>query len=305
MPYFLALDAGGTKTIGAIADDERELARAQTGCIQILRTDSENARRNLESLFAQLAGSQGIDLKSVTRTCIGISAAMVPLVANWIREAVQPLAGGELLLCGDEEIALDAAFYGGPGVLVVAGTGSNVVGRTHAGQIIHAGGWGPVLADEGSGQWIGREGLRSAFRALDEGKPTQMFESVIHHWQLTGLDDLVGKANATPVPDFSLLTPVIVSCAENGDAVALDVLKRAGEELAHLASLTIQRLRQLEKASVPRVAFTGSVLQHIALVRKAMVDALLKANPEVEVFPEAVDPVHGALWRARNRIVPA
>ncbi len=37
---------------------------------------------------------------------------------------------GELILLGDVEIALDAAFHGGAGVLVLAGTGSNVAGRT-------------------------------------------------------------------------------------------------------------------------------------------------------------------------------
>ncbi len=302
MSYFLALDAGGTKTIGAIANDERELARTQTGSIQILRNGDRDARRNLESLFNQLASSQDIGLDSVARTCIGTSGVSTPLVANWIRETVQSLVGGQLFLCGDEEIALDAAFYGGPGVLVVAGTGSNVVGRTRQGQTVHAGGWGPRLADEGSGHWIGYEGLRSAFRAKNEGRQTQLFDAVMEYWNLSGLHELVEKANATPAPDFALLAPVIVACAEKGDAVALEVLTHAGEELAHLALLAIRRSSELDESFVPRVAFTGSILRHIPIVRRAMIEALLRKHPEIEICPEPVDPVEGALWRARNGI---
>lgn len=303
MQYFLALDAGGTKTRGVLANAEWELARAQSGTIQLLRTDPETARQNLELLFAQLARNQPVDWRAITRTCIGTSGVIVPRVANWIRQTFQSLVGGELLLFGDEEIALDAAFYGGPGVLVVAGTGSNVVGRTLAGQIVHTGGWGPALADEGSGHWIGQEGLRSAFRALNEGRSTRLFESVLRYWKLDGLDDLVEKANAKPAPDFSQLTPVVVSCAETGDVVALEVLDRAGEELAHLALLAMAQMLRLNDTSPPqRVAFTGSVLERIALVRKAMTEALRRANPEIEVLPEPVDPVLGALWRARTGI---
>ena len=302
MQYFLGLDAGGTKTTGALADEERELARAAAGSIKVLRTGSNEARRNLTTLFTQLANSHGIDLRSITRICIGTSGGSVPLVTNWIRETVPQLAGGELLVCGDEEIALDAAFHGGPGVLVVAGTGSKVAGRTGDGQMVYAGGWGPALGDEGSGYWIGHEGLRSAFRALNEGRPTQLLESVIRYWQLAGVEQLVEKANAEPGPDFSKLAPLVISCAEQGDEVALEICRRGGEDLALLALSVMRQLRELGEKSTPRVAFIGSVLEHISLVRNAMANALHRANPEIEMLPQSVDAVEGAIWRARNRV---
>ena len=300
MLYFLGIDAGGTKTVGALANEERELARAQSGTIKLMRTGEEIARKNLASLLTQLAATTGVGLSSITRTCIGMAGFSVPLVTNWVRATVPQLIGGALLVCGDEEIALDAAFHGGPGVLVIAGTGSNVVGRTHDGRLAHAGGWGPALADEGSGHWIGHEGLRSAFRAMNEGQGTELFESIIAHWKLGGLGELIEKANAIPAPDFSQLVPVIVACAERGDAVGLDLLRRAGEELAHLTLVVIRRLREIGETSLPRVAFTGGVLHHVAAVRVAMVDALRRAEPAIEVLSEAVDPVQGALWRARQ-----
>ena len=54
------------------------------------------------------------------------------------------------------EIALDAAFGSGPGVIVIAGTGSIAYGRNAQGASARAGGWGSAISDEGSAHWIGR-----------------------------------------------------------------------------------------------------------------------------------------------------
>ncbi len=60
----------------------------------------------------------------------------------------------------DVELAHEAAFGGGPGVLVIAGTGSIAYGRSARGKSARAGGLGAYLGDEGSGFWLGREALR-------------------------------------------------------------------------------------------------------------------------------------------------
>jgi glucosamine kinase len=303
MRYFLAFDAGGTKTQCVLADEERELARVQEGTIKVLRADVELARRNLESLLAKVAQTSGVDLRSVSRTCIGTSGASVPFVARWIHDNLQSRVGGEVELCGDEVIALDAAFHGGSGVLVIAGTGSNIVGRSLSGKLTGSGGTGPILSDEGSGHWIGHQALRRAFRALDERRPTELIDDVLRFWNLTRIEELIGKANAAETPDFSTLTPIVVAAAERGDHVAQEVLQWGGEELARLVLLVIDRLREMDGLTgdaVPKVAFTGSVVKNVIPLRIAMITALKRKYPMVQVLPEAVDPVMGALWRARS-----
>jgi glucosamine kinase len=302
VPYYLAIDAGGTKTECVLADEANELARARTGTIKLLRVGPEQAGANLASALADLSTRSGIDLRHVARTCIGTSGASVPLVADWIRQALAQSVGGDLILCGDEEIALDAAFHGGGGVLVLAGTGSNVAGRTRDGRLTSAGGWGPTLDDVGSGFWIGHEALRRAFRALDERIPSILIERVQSHWQLDSLAVLIQLANSTPPPDFSQLTRLVVECAEQGDPVAAEVLARGGRELAYLAQLIIERLREMEDPAftLPDVAIAGSILGSIAPVRDAMTQALERAYPGVRVLPTPVDPALGALWRARS-----
>lgn len=301
MNFFLALDAGGTKTDYALADETRVLARVRTGTIKRMRVDAATASANLDSALAKLSAQTGISMQLVTRTCIGTAGITVPLVTDWLREAFASRVGGELLLLGDVEIALEAAFPGKAGVLAMAGTGSNVAGRTDGGQLIPAGGWGPALADQGSGHRIGLESLRAIFMAMDEERQTLLLPAVLDYWKLSSVDLLVEYANGLPAPDFSSLTEVVTRCAELGDETALAVLRQQGEELAHLVRLVIRRLRRASNRQdwVPPIAFTGSILENIPLVREALMAAVRREFPDVLTRDKVVDPIEGALFRAR------
>jgi N-acetylglucosamine kinase-like BadF-type ATPase len=302
MAYFLAIDAGGTKTDFVLADEMRVLARHRTGTIKRLRTDTDTALRNLDAGLAELTNASGIPMSSVLRTCIGTAGETVPLVADWLRQTVAERVGGSLLLLGDVEIALDAAFRGGAGVLILAGTGSNVAGRTPSGAMATCGGWGPMLADQGSGHAIGAHALRAIFLAIDEGRRTELQDAVLAFWDLPSIDLLVEHANRTPTPDVSRLTHLVLECAEGGDAVAQEVLRTEGEALAYLVRLLIRRLRNLQGDAtfVPTLAFAGSIMERVAPVREAMIAALRDEFPLLKASPGVVDPIEGALWRARD-----
>jgi glucosamine kinase len=302
MSFFLALDAGGTKTDYVLADETHELARVRTGTIKRMRVDAATACHNLESALAELSARTGVSMKAVTRTCVGTAGETVPLVKDWLRESITARVGGGLLILGDVEIALDAAFPGRAGVLVLAGTGSNVVGRTSQGELISAGGWGPMLADQGSGHMIGQQCLRAIFLAKDEERETLLAPAVLDFWQLSSLDQLVEYANTLPAPDFSTLMGIIMSCAELGDEIALAVLRQQGEELAYLVRLVIRRLRRAatEDDWTPPIAFAGSILENVPPLRDALISAVQREFPLVQAPDGGVDPIEGALWRART-----
>lgn len=302
MAFFLAVDAGGTKTDFVLADENRELARARTGTIKRMRTDAVTAQQNLEQALAELVTHSGVAMESVVSTCIGTAGERVPLVADWIQEAFTARVGGKLLLLSDVEIALDAAFPGEPGVLILAGTGSNVAGRSPGGKVTTAGGYGPALADQGSGHRIGHEALRALFLAMDEEQPTLLLKAVMARWELSSISDLIAYANRLPAPDFSQLAELVLGCAQKGDAVALSVLRQEGTALAHLASLVIHRVQRgsREPGWVPSVAFAGSIFAKIAPVREALIDALRREFPKLIALTGVVDPLQGALWQART-----
>jgi N-acetylglucosamine kinase-like BadF-type ATPase len=304
LAFYLALDVGGTKTEYVLADETRELARVRGGTIKRMRADAITATQNLDKALAELAALSGVSMKSVTRSCVGAAGVTVALVTDWIRETFAERVGGSLILVGDVEIALDAAFFGGPGVLVMAGTGSNVAGRTSAGDLTTAGGWGPALADQASGNRIGHQALRDMFLAIDEDRTTTLLPAILDLWQLSDLESLIGYANQIPAPDFTVLAPLVVRCAAAGDAVAQSVLRREAEDLAHLAHLVIERLRRADSNDrsdwLPDLAFTGSILEHVVPIREGIVDALRRDLPSLKVLPGVVDPILGALWRARS-----
>jgi len=305
----LGIDAGGSRTDAALADsvdgELRVLARAAAGSTKLLRVTEEHAARIWQDLLAELASKARVSLMDVRATCAGLSGHSVERVRQGALAMLRSQSAGEILLCGDEEIALDAAF--GPetsnqktaGVLVIAGTGSHAVTRTAAG-LAHAGGWGPALGDEGSGYWIGREAVRQALRARDERIPSLLLDRIAAAWQCTGensLADIVSKAHAQPPPDFSTLAPLVDECADAGDQVSVLLLHRAGEELARLAAAAWGQTGRTSNAHV-RVAWTGSVLRSGAMVRDAMRAALWVHLPQARLDEQPVDPVMGALHRA-------
>jgi glucosamine kinase len=358
MPLFLAIDSGGTKTRCLLADSTRILARASTGSIKLMRVSEVEATDRLQTMLHEVAASAQVSLADITRTCFGLAGFISLTGRTWARNTIAALVSGDLILCGDEEIALDAAFAGGPGILVIAGTGAIAIGRAPNGDLHRAGGWGPILGDEGSGFWIGLESIRAALRGQDRinlgGTSTCLLREIEQHWNLTSLADLVALANQRadaqrPAPDFASLAPVVARCAEQGDALALGVLERAGDELADLVTLVFHKMtaaapapkpgnsitsegqrpepyqtgvspQEPDLTSTPRaespadtpaarttfqgselhVAFTGSVLTHIASVRRAMVARVANSVPIAQVRESAVDPLEGALWRARQ-----
>jgi N-acetylglucosamine kinase-like BadF-type ATPase len=303
MAYYLAVDAGGSKTEFLLADEDHELGRSLTGTIKRVNADEAAAERNLGEAIAELEHRTGIGMSRVERTCIGTSGNTVPLVTDWLRQGFAKRLSGPLLIVGDVEIALDAGFFGGRGVLVLAGTGSNVAARTVNEEIITSGGWGPILADQGSGHWIGIEGLRRGFLARDEGRHSELLEAARRFWNLPSVDALIEFANTQPPPRYgSQFAREVVACADRGDAVAQEILERGGAELAYLVRLLIERMRKIEgdRFKIPAVAFAGSILAKVERMRTAIEYSLRLHYPDICILEKPVDPVLGALWRARR-----
>jgi glucosamine kinase len=302
MAYFLAVDAGGTKAEFLLAEEGCELARVTCGTVKRLNATEDQAARNLDDALSRLSAQTGIRVDQITRTCIGTSGNTVPLVTDWLRENFASRVSGSLRIAGDVDIALEAAFPAGRGVLVLSGTGSNVAGRGADGKIHTAGGWGPMLADQGAGHWIGLEALRRGFLAIDEQRSTSLLELARDHWHLPTVGALIEFANAEPRPPFADLTPLVVERATHGDEIAGAILDQSGKDLAYLARLVIERIVSAEdkRHTLPGVAIAGSVLGKIERVCDALMASLRTHYPTIQFVLEPADPVVGALHYART-----
>jgi N-acetylglucosamine kinase-like BadF-type ATPase len=244
----------------------------------------------------QQAGVSSVDAASA-----GIASASLPGVAEWVMDVFRDFDVARYEVVGDEIIALDAAFQGGAGILQIAGTGSNCIGRTASGKLASAGGYSSTLGDEGSGYWIGLHAVRRGLRAYDREEPTRILNEVSALWQTPTLTDLVLYGNATPGPDFAALAPMVAKLAAEGDGVAHGVMEQAASDLADFV-LTVHAklLRQDTSPNAIPVAWTGSVLEKIDTVREKFTAILRTALPGIDIATSATVSINGALWRAQQ-----
>ena len=314
MSYYLGIDGGGTKTTCAVGDELHLLASATAGPSNIVRVGEAPARESLQRSVRQACAAAGITPAQVEHTCVGGSGAARPELAEAVRRCLAEIVTTPIDVVGDMQIALEAAFDAGPGVIVIAGTGSIAYARDREGTTVRAGGWGFAIGDEGSAHWIGRAAVSELLRAADRSSgdmdssdsPGQHLETGLHSvlaqalfkaWGVQSLADLARAANSIPPPDFAALFPAV---AASEDDLARNVLTRAGRELAAIAAVVMQRLFARDQCASVRVAMTGGVFGHAKLVREVFYNELRLLEPRAEVNPQVVEPVEGALRMARR-----
>lgn len=301
MRYYLGIDGGGTKTTCAVGDETRLLTKATAGASNIIRVGEATARESLHQCVRQACSASGITLQQIEGTCVGGSGAGRPELAETVRSMLAEILPTPVVVVGDMEIALDAAFDAGPGVIVIAGTGSIAYGRNAAGKTARAGGWGFAIGDEGSAHWIGRAAVNGVLRHADEyvgtvsDQKSLLAGDLLKAWKVDSFIALARLANSNPPPDFAALFPAV---AASTDELSRQILTAAGRELARIGAIVMRHLFAAD--GVVRVATTGSVFGHAAAARETFYNELRRLDARAEVVAEIIEPVEGALRRARR-----
>lgn len=309
VPYYLGIDGGGTKTTCAVGDESRLLATATAGPSNVVRVGEAQARQSLQQAVRQACAAAGLAPAQVAYTCVGGSGAARRELAEIVRRFLAEILSTPIDVVGDMRIALEAAFDTGPGVVVIAGTGSIAYGRDRQGRTVRAGGWGFAIGDEGSAHWIGRAAVSAVLRAADlfsfdsgssdlySPQDSSLSAALCKTWGVGSPADLARAANSIPPPDFAALFPAV---AESTDDLATRVLTSAGTELAQVAAVVVHRLFPKDEIGPVPVAMTGGVFRHAPLVRQVFYNELRAIEPRTEVNPQVVEPVEGALCMARR-----
>ena len=298
MTIYLGIDGGGTKTSCVVADETSTLGSATTGGSNITRHGEARVREALHAAVKTACAAARVEPSQIESACVGLSGAGRVEVRDVVAGIMRELVGGRMTVISDLETTLQAAFHDGPGVITIAGTGSIAYGRDARGQTARAGGWGLAISDEGSAQWIGRRAVSAALGAKDAGLEPPLLATILKLWQLSSLDELVRRANASPPPDFSTLFRPVVSATDAGDPLARQLLDQAGAELAMLAGNVVRRLFAAED-SVP-VAMSGGVFRQSERVRQVFYNKLIAECPQARVDANLAEPVKGALELARK-----
>jgi N-acetylglucosamine kinase-like BadF-type ATPase len=245
MSCFLGFDGGGTKTECVLMDaDGRIMAQGGGGPSNPLRSGFDAATASLSAAADEALKSVGLHTYDVTGVCAGLAGAGRRAVVRRVlvflgREFRQAVAQ----VTTDCEIALEAAVGSGPGLVLIAGTGSVAYGRNAAGDTARAGGYGPWIGDEGSAFEIGRRAVAAVARTRDHAAPTSLLSEMIPaalgcpDWE-----DLTQRIMSDPDKVFPPLFSVVAEAAEQNDSAAMEILFSAATGLANLAMIVARRL---------------------------------------------------------------
>ena len=292
----LGLDGGGSHTVCLVVDGEgRELGRAVAGPCNHQSVGLEAATRALAEAIA--SARRAANALPLLAACLGMAGLDRDEDLRLIRRMVEPLLPGiPVEVVHDSEVALAAATGGRRlGVVVIAGTGSSAVGFDAGGRRARAGGWGHSLGDEGSGYDIARRGLNAATRAYDGRAPaTRLIERLVKAAGAASLEDLANRIylEGWTVGQVAALAPAVFAAANEGDAVASEIVKGAASELALAARAVVANLGMEELAF--DLVLSGGIFRGSPRLVELMGREVKAFAPRAAVSLPQHEPAYGA-----------
>ena len=294
------VDGGGTRMRAVIIDEQgRELGRGEApGAVVGVDGLEAVASRVATAVRAAAAGTP-LPVSVLWAGLAGAGRETVREAATRVLE-VEELAV-EVVVGTDVEAAFSAAFGNGPGILLIAGTGSIASARGDDGGVVRVGGWGERLGDEGSGYAVGLEALRAVARATDgRGPATGLTQHVLGHLGLSRAEDLIAWIATADKRDVAALVPMVVGASAEGDPVASSIMAGAVADLVKHAAVALERAGPWTEP--PELVLCGGLLEEGGPLREATERAV--SGCAVRSAARGIDPAMGAARTALDHARP-
>ncbi|MCG6957471.1 MAG: hypothetical protein LJF04_15890 [Gemmatimonadetes bacterium] len=290
--YVIGVDGGGTRTRAVVLDrDGKEVARAEGDAAVADAAAPAPAASAVAAVCSAASRAAGIDLP-VNVVWAGLSGAGREAARSAVEVELGRTGVARVARVGTDVLAaFHDAFADGPGVLLIAGTGSIAWGRAEDGREGRVGGWGRHIGDEGSAYAIGMDALRRVAKNADGRAPeTALREAILSHLNLAEVDDLVQWTGTAERAKVAELAPVVAASATTGDGAAEEIIHHALDELERHVLAVLENLGPWH--TPPRVALAGGLLRPGRALRAPM-EAVL-ARHGVPVLEREIDPAMGA-----------
>lgn len=244
MRYVVGIDAGGSKTVGLMADEDGGVrAEARGGGANLQVQGELGVEKVLYEVLERLDPPGPI-----AAVCLGMAGVDRPGERDVIHGVLRRLGRYRTARIRIENDAFIALVAGAPervGIVVVAGTGSVAYGVDGEGRTARSGGWGYLLGDEGSAYWLGHAALRRAIRAADgRDDATSLADRLARRLDLEVPAGLVWWFYDQEHFRFRVaeLAPLVEEAAAEGDRAAGELLDHAAEHLARAARAVARQL---------------------------------------------------------------
>lgn len=303
MKYLIGLDGGGTKTTCVLAKDTLETVYECTGgSSAFLISGTETVAETILNLITECKEKAEINYNQIAAVVLGSTGAGRILDAKKLEEAILTLAQKkniplkEIFICSDALIALEGAFSGRPGGILIAGTGSIMYGKDSKGKFFQVGGFGRFIGDEGSGYVIGKKGVTAVARSFDGRGPNTLLTNLLQVMvPIQTMQDIVTQVYTNKF-DLASFAPQVIQAAEQGDTVAVNILK---EEVAELI-LHIKAMKKKLLTQKMEVALIGGILSSDNAFSKMFRQQVKEFHPEITLKDPENPPAYGALLMAKR-----
>ncbi|MEX1275692.1 MAG: BadF/BadG/BcrA/BcrD ATPase family protein [Bacteroidota bacterium] len=304
--FVIGLDGGGTKTAAVLADINGNVLAEETGGpsnFQIIGV--EKAAETILGLIERCCKQHGCSSGDVASVTVGLTGAGRPGDQRRMWEGLigaaerRNVSLNTVVIESDARIALEGAFKGKVGIILIAGTGSIAFGKDMEGNVHRAGGWGRTLGDEGSGYKIGRDGLNAVTRHLDERlKETLLTKLVARDFGLSSQEKIITAVYRENF-DVASIAPLVIEAAEQKDPEAARILNRATFELSEHVRALLLKIERVSRArrKVP-LAFIGSVITSESVLTKILRHKITFSLPQISIVQPAASPAYGAVLLA-------
>ena len=298
MQYLLGIDGGGTHTRAILLTRRgRVLGIGIAGSSNYHNMGVPRAAKNLRKAADAAFGEAGLAPTPASAAYLGLSGVKASGDISRMRAAAEAIwlaEPGRVEVANDLHNALSGGLNGAEGIALIAGTGSNCLGRDASGATAMVGGWGWLLDDMGAGFGLAVAALRYAARAADGRRPaTQILPSALAFFGLPEPDALLerlytGEWQPSAVAEFA---PVVIRLAGEGDGAALQLLQEGAAALAELVAGTARRLSFPRTA---RVVVLGGCARSGPPYQPLVEQAIRQSSPKLRICEPVHDPVHGA-----------
>jgi len=303
----IGIDGGGTKTTAILADSSGVILAEEAGGpsnFQIMGT--EKAAGTLFTLMTNLCQSAGHTIGEVHALVAGLTGAGRESDQERLRAAFQEHARkfgvqfGRIRIDSDARVALEGAFEGASGIILISGTGSIAFSKTPEGEILRTGGWGRFIGDEGSGYVIGRDGLTAVSKELDgRGRKTILTAMVADRFGLSNQERIIEQLYKNNF-DIASVAPLVIQAATGHDLECERILNRAAFELSELVrglTLRMERATRRPRQKIP-LSFIGSLLTGESVFPKIVKHKIEFSIPQIVVRKPQGSPPYGAVLMA-------